>query len=107
MGETREARLLRAINEACAIIELGDDRLMAGDGPCGNQPPDLSLDDWRKLYETLDAARTLPCPTCGEYEPPCKCQMAANHAAHDGFLAESAVAAPPSRGTAEPETTNG
>lgn len=49
--------LLKAINAACAIIETGDQRLLAGDGPAGGQPPDLSLAEWRKLYVTLDKAR--------------------------------------------------
>lgn len=50
--------LLTAINRACAIIEMGDQRLMAADGPCGNQPPSLTLDEWRELYVTLDEARS-------------------------------------------------
>jgi hypothetical protein len=32
------------------IIELGDRRLQAADGPCGGLPPDLMLDEWRELY---------------------------------------------------------
>lgn len=50
-------KLLDAINTACAIIETGDNRLMAADGPCGDQPPALSLAEWRQLYVTLDNAR--------------------------------------------------
>ncbi len=46
-----------AIGKACEIIETGDQRLLASDGPAGNQPPDLSLAEWRTLYVTLDAAR--------------------------------------------------
>lgn len=46
-----------ALREACEIIELGDQRLLAGDGPAGGQPPELSLSEWRKLYVTLDNAR--------------------------------------------------
>lgn len=46
-----------AIQEACGIIELGDQRLLASDGPAGNQPPDLSLAEWRRLYGILDGAR--------------------------------------------------
>lgn len=50
-------RLRAAINDACAIIETGDARLLAGDGPAGNQPPDLTLYEWRRLYVILDTAR--------------------------------------------------
>jgi hypothetical protein len=49
--------MLRAINRACEIIEMGDQRLMAADGDCGNLPPDLTLTEWRELYRTLDRAR--------------------------------------------------
>lgn len=57
--ESSSARdaLLRAINQACAIIEMGDQRLLASDGPAGNQPPDLTLAEWCQLYTTLDDAR--------------------------------------------------
>ena len=48
---------IEAINKACAIIERGDLRLLASDGPAGGQPPELSLAEWRDLYATLDAAR--------------------------------------------------
>lgn len=47
-----------AITKACGIIELGDERLLASDGPAGGQPPDLNLQEWRELYVTLDEART-------------------------------------------------
>ncbi len=49
--------VLSAINKACAIIETGDQRLMASDGPINNQPPDISLTEWREMYVTLDTAR--------------------------------------------------
>ena len=51
------ARLRRAIDRACFIIETGDQRLLAADGPAGNQPPDLRLDEWRELYRILDSTR--------------------------------------------------
>jgi hypothetical protein len=60
--ENKEAHLnvlLGAVNEACAIIELGDQRLLASDGDAGGQPPDLSLAEWRKLYVTLERVRGL------------------------------------------------
>jgi len=47
-----------AISKACGIIELGDQRLLASDGPAGGQPPDLNLQEWRELYVTLDTARS-------------------------------------------------
>jgi hypothetical protein len=53
----RIAELTKAVNEACALIELGDQRLLAGDGPAGGRPPELSLEEWRRLYVTLDRAR--------------------------------------------------
>ena len=53
----RVADLQRAIRVACEIIELGDQRLLAGDGPAGVQPPQLSLDEWRRMYRALDATR--------------------------------------------------
>jgi hypothetical protein len=50
--------LERAIAAACAIIETGDQRLLAGDGPAGGQPPELSLAEWKEMYDALDRART-------------------------------------------------
>jgi hypothetical protein len=32
------------------MLELGDQRLLAGDGPCGGQLPDLSPGEWGKVY---------------------------------------------------------
>lgn len=32
------------------MLELGDTRLMACDGPCGGQLPDLSPEEWGKVY---------------------------------------------------------
>jgi hypothetical protein len=52
------AALRTAITAACLIIETGDNRLLASDGPAGGQPPDLSLAEWRKLYLILDRARS-------------------------------------------------
>lgn len=50
-------RMRKALRQACEIIEMGDARLLASDGPAGNQPPDLTLDEWRQLYSILDMAR--------------------------------------------------
>lgn len=47
----------KALTLACGMIEAGDDRLLASDGPAGGQPPDLTLAEWRTLYQLLDAAR--------------------------------------------------
>lgn len=33
-----------------AMLELGDNRLLASDGPVGGQLPDLSPDEWGKVY---------------------------------------------------------
>lgn len=63
--ETNEGSL-KAIEHACEIIELADARLLAGDGPAGNQPPDMSLAEWRELYVTLDAARKQPPAPVGD-----------------------------------------
>lgn len=49
-----------AVLKACNIIERGDERLLASDGPAGGQPPDLSLEEWSTLYETLRAVRGMP-----------------------------------------------
>lgn len=32
------------------MLELGDDRLMAHDGPCGGKLPELSPEEWGKVY---------------------------------------------------------
>jgi len=32
------------------LLELGDDRLLASDGPAGGQLPDLSTEEWRDVY---------------------------------------------------------
>lgn len=40
---------------ACQLIETGDQRLLAADGPAGNQPPDLSLTEWQELYAMLNS----------------------------------------------------
>lgn len=55
--ESRATALLAAITKACGIIETGDERLLADDGPVGARPPDLSLAEWRQLYVILDDAR--------------------------------------------------
>lgn len=57
MNRERVAALLA---EAVGIIEVGDQRLLASDGPVNGQPPDISLAEWRRLYCCiLDAARLV------------------------------------------------
>lgn len=33
-----------------SMLEMGDLRLQAQDGPCGGQLPELSIKEWRKVY---------------------------------------------------------
>lgn len=48
------ANLLRQSKKDAKIVmrmlELGDHRLLACDGPCGGQLPDLSPEEWGKVY---------------------------------------------------------
>jgi hypothetical protein len=53
---SRIAELTEAINIACGIIEVGDQRLLVSDGPASG-PPDISLAEWRRMYRVLDKAR--------------------------------------------------
>lgn len=48
------------LNRAIEIIETGDQRLLASDGPAGGQPPDISLAEWRELYVCLTKLRASP-----------------------------------------------
>ena len=50
---------LRDLWRAIQIIETGDDRLLAADGPVGGQPPDISLEEWREMYVRLVRARDI------------------------------------------------
>ena len=55
--------LLQRLEEIASIIETGDQRLLATDGPCGDQPPNISLAEWRRMYllaklEKADATKT-------------------------------------------------
>src|SRR5262245_28070912 len=45
MKEVRDAA-----NTVIEMLELGDDRLLASDGPAGGQLPDLSPAEWGKVY---------------------------------------------------------
>jgi hypothetical protein len=46
--------LASAIHEACDIIETGDARNLALDGPAGGSVPQMSLAEWRALYTVLE-----------------------------------------------------
>lgn len=48
--------LVKALRRCVDIIELGDQRLLASDGPAGGQPPDITLAEWRELYVKLTKA---------------------------------------------------
>lgn len=37
------------------LLELGDTRLMASDGPCGGKLPDLSPEEWGRIYRACKA----------------------------------------------------
>lgn len=54
MADVKKA--LTKLTRAAEIIEVGDQRLMAGDGPCGGMPPDISLTEWREMYLCIVAA---------------------------------------------------
>ena len=47
------------LRQAAGIIETGDQRLLASDGPAGGQPPDITLREWRKLYRNITQAVRL------------------------------------------------
>lgn len=55
---TQVAELVSVIDKACKIIETADARLLTIDGPCGDMPPDMTLEEWHELYKLLDDART-------------------------------------------------
>lgn len=55
----RRNALLRAATTVKEMLELGDTRLMAGDGPCGGQLPQLSPDEWGKVYRACKKIAAL------------------------------------------------
>lgn len=57
MSETKLTIAVEQLRRACEIIETGDQRLLASDGPVGGRPPDISLDEWRELYQCVKGAR--------------------------------------------------
>ena len=42
--------VIEAAQTVVRMLELGDERLLASDGPAGGQLPDLSPDEWGKVY---------------------------------------------------------
>lgn len=44
------AAMRKAAQTVINLLELGDDRLLAADGPCGGQKPDLTPKEWGKVY---------------------------------------------------------
>lgn len=46
----RIAELRGRLAAIADIIETGDQRLLAHDGPCGGLPPDIRLIEWRWMY---------------------------------------------------------
>jgi hypothetical protein len=54
-----EVRRLRdAVSDACGIIEIGDQRLLASDGPVNNMPPEITLAEWKEMYSVLNGTRS-------------------------------------------------
>lgn len=51
--------LIAYMERAQTIIETGDQRLLANDGPAGNQPPDISLAEWKDIYKNIARAYKL------------------------------------------------
>ena len=64
------SRKPRTVREAAQtivdLLELGDTRLLAGDGPCGGQPPSLSAAEWGRVYEAAQVIAAAPggCDHC-------------------------------------------
>jgi len=53
--------MIRDAEIVARTLELGDDRLLASDGPIGNQLPDLSQQEWGIIYRACKriAARNI------------------------------------------------
>jgi hypothetical protein len=54
VSQTKLQLLRRSLKKDAGIVtkmlELGDHRLLASDGPAGGQLPDLSPNEWGKVY---------------------------------------------------------
>lgn len=53
---TEHAELVEALRCVARTIEHGDERLLAHDGPVGNLPPQVTMDEWREMYEVVTGA---------------------------------------------------
>jgi len=49
-AQRKLAAAVKAAQTVRDLLELGDHRLLAADGPAGNQLPDLSPKEWGKVY---------------------------------------------------------
>ena len=50
-SDKRQLRLMKKDADIVTrLLELGDDRLLAADGPAGGQLPDLTPQEWGKVY---------------------------------------------------------
>ena len=52
--------MLERLEQIAEIIELGDSRVLAGDGPVAGLPPAINMGEWRRMY----------CLATGKDEPP-------------------------------------
>lgn len=41
---------MNRLKQIAEIIERADQQLLASDGPAGDQPPPISLADWKEIY---------------------------------------------------------
>lgn len=48
------------LEQIARIIEVGVQRLLMCDGPAGGQPPDISLAEWRRMYQLAIGHDTPP-----------------------------------------------
>lgn len=48
---------LSEVENALSIIELADNRALATDGPVGHVRDEMSDQEWRSLYLSLESAR--------------------------------------------------
>lgn len=52
-------RLRAVVQDACEIIEQGDDPRVGSSGNDRGWSPDISMTEWRTLYATLNSARAV------------------------------------------------
>ena len=61
--ETVCVLLMDRLDGISEIIEEGDRRLQFRDGECGGLPPEITLDEWRKMY-LLASSQDEDYPEC-------------------------------------------